>query len=57
MTWMDKLNLYFIDFNLIPLLTHENYLSTFNQGQDKLNDIERMANCADLISLGDVLSK
>ena len=57
MTWMDKLNLYFIDFNLIPLLTHENYLSTFNQGQDKLNDIERMANCADLISLGDVISK
>jgi replication factor C subunit 1 len=54
-TFRDKLDLFFIDYDLIPLLVQESYLSSM-QDSKSMEDIERMAEAADMISLGDVAS-
>jgi replication factor C subunit 1 len=51
-----RLDLFFIDFDLIPNLIHENYLSAFGSGKS-LTDIKRLVKCADNISLGDIIDK
>lgn len=53
MSFMDKLNLFFVDFSIMPMLCYENYITTFMSGQDKYEDMQRLAQCADLFSLGD----
>lgn len=55
MSFIDKLNLFFVDFSLMPVLCYENYITTFANGQEKLEDLERLAQCADLFSLGDLM--
>ena len=56
MTYIDRLNMFFIDFMMMPLLCYENYITTFSAGQDKLPDLERLATCNDLFSMGDTIS-
>lgn len=55
MSFRDKLNLYFIDNDYMPLFIQENYLSSL-ASNCSLNDIERMANSADYISIGDCVN-
>lgn len=43
MSFIDKLNLFFVDFSLMPVLCYENYITTFANGQEKLEDLERLA--------------
>ena len=48
----DKLDLFFIDHEFVPLLVQDNYLNMF-QDQD---DIEAVANAADFVSQGDLVN-
>ena len=50
-SFRDKLDLYFVDYEMVPLLVHENYLNSMQS-----NDIESMALAAEFISEGDVLN-
>lgn len=47
------MNLFFIDYDLIPLLIHENYLT---QHSTDAKTIDNMAESADSIAFGDVLN-
>lgn len=53
------LDLYFIDYDLIPLLIYENYLSTFpsQNYKSKEEELESISLAADCISESDVLDK
>eukprot|EP00826_Nyctotherus_ovalis_P023358 TRINITY_DN1794_c0_g1_i4.p1 TRINITY_DN1794_c0_g1~~TRINITY_DN1794_c0_g1_i4.p1 ORF type:complete len:769 (-),score=253.97 TRINITY_DN1794_c0_g1_i4:133-2439(-) len=51
-----KMDLFFIDFELMPLLVQENYLTPYGQSKD-LRDITEAAESADYISMGDCISK
>jgi len=53
------LDLYFIDYDLIPLLIQENYLSTFpsQNYKSKEDELESISLAADCISESDVLDK
>lgn len=55
-TFRQKVDLFFIDYDLIPLLVHENYLNSMGD-RKTLTDIEKMADAADFISLGDSVSR
>jgi replication factor C subunit 1 len=50
------MNLFFIDYNLIPLLIQENYLDSMRK-DNSLKTLEKMAKSADYISTGDILNK
>ena len=58
-TYRELLDLYFIDYDLIPLLIQENYLSTFPSQNFKssFEELENVSLAADLISLSDVIDK
>jgi len=47
-----KLDLFFIDYELVPLLVQENYLNSMGD-RCSLYDVESMALASDYISLGD----
>ena len=49
-TFRDKQDLFFIDYDLVPTIIQENYLSSMPSHKQELNDIERMADAADFIS-------
>ena len=51
-SFRDKLDLFFIDYDLIPLLVQECYLNAF-QNRKEMSDLEDMANAADQIRIGD----
>jgi hypothetical protein len=52
----DKLDLFFIDHEWIPLLIQDNYLNSMDK-RDSLKDIESMADASEFISLGDSLNR
>lgn len=56
LSYADKLNLFFVDFSLMPLLCYENYLTTFANQSSTVEDMSRLALCADMFSLADRLS-
>jgi replication factor C subunit 1 len=45
-----QMDLFFIDYDLIPLLIHQNYLEAMG------NDLDKLAEAADSIAFGDVLN-
>lgn len=51
----EKIDLFFIDYDLIPLLVQENYLP--NNPKPSLLDLAKVAEAADLISTGDILNR
>lgn len=51
-TFREKLDLFFIDFDLVPLLVQESYLTSMGE-RKQLGDLEAMADAAEYISLGD----
>ena len=57
-TFRDKLDLFFIDYDWVPLLVQEGYLNSMqNRGKNPTEqDIEDMANAAEFISMGDTLN-
>ncbi len=55
-TFRQKIDLFFIDYDMIPLLIQENYLTAMGD-RKSLEDVERLADAADYISLGDSVSR
>jgi replication factor C subunit 1 len=54
MTYRDKVDLFFIDYDFIPLLVQENYLYAMNSNfSGSVKDVESMANAAAFIAFGD----
>ncbi len=51
-TFREKMDLFFIDYELIPLIIQENYLTAMGDRRSP-DDIEAMANASEFISLGD----
>ena len=49
------MNLFFIDYDLIPLLIHENYLSCYNSSNNK--DLKSLLKSTEHISVGDLIEK
>lgn len=47
-----KMDLFFIDYDMIPLLIQENYLYAMGE-RNSIKDIEAMADAAEYMSLGD----
>lgn len=56
MSFNDKSDLFFYDYNIAPLFVQENYLKVKPKGGN-LEVLERVANTADSISLGDIVDK
>ena len=54
-TFRQKLDLFFIDFDFIPLLVQESYLNSMGD-RDSLEDLETMAEASDMISFSDQLN-
>ena len=54
-SFRNKIDLFFIDHEFVPLLVQESYINAFGPG-DSMRDIERLADAADLISIGDQLN-
>jgi replication factor C subunit 1 len=55
-TFRQKIDLFFIDYDMIPLLIQENYLTAMGD-RKSLDDIEKLADAADYISMGDAVSR
>ena len=55
-SFASKMDLFFIDYDLIPLLVQENYLYALGE-RKSLEDIEKMADAADFMSLGDEINR
>ena len=51
-----KVNLYFIDYDMVPLLVQDQYLNAMYEQKTDLDTIERMAEASEFISLGDTLN-
>jgi replication factor C subunit 1 len=52
----DKVDLFFVDYEWVPLLIQESYLTSFEK-RDSKTDIEAMAQASEFISLGDSLNR
>ena len=57
MNFKRKMELFFIDYSLMPLLCYENYITTFANGQESLQDLERAAMCSDMFSHADQINE
>ena len=55
-SFRQKIDLFFIDYDLIPLLVQENYLTAMGD-RKTMDDIEKLADAADYISMGDAVSR
>ena len=51
-----KLDLFFIDNDWVPLLVQESYLNSMGQ-RDSMDDIEAMALASEFISTGDTINR
>ena len=55
-TFRSKQDLFFIDHEFVPLLVQESYLNSFGTDRTELEDLEKMAEAADFISMGDLIN-
>lgn len=56
-SFRDKMDLFFIDYDLIPLLVQDSYLNAMGGDRKGIEDVEAMALAAEYISLGDAVSR
>ena len=54
--FQQKLDLFFIDNDWVPLLVQEAYLNSMGP-RDSMQDVEAMASAAEFISLGDTINR
>lgn len=54
-SFRNKLDLFFIDHQFVPLLVHEAYLNSMGD-RKSMEDLEKMAQASDMMSLGDQMS-
>ena len=55
MPFREKMDIFFLDFGLMPLFVHENYLMAYGNTYEA-NAMSNIASAADFISVGDLLS-
>ena len=55
MSIRDKLNIFFLDFGLMPLFIHENYLMSYGNTYEA-SAMANIAAAADFISVGDLIA-
>ena len=52
-----RLDLFFIDFDLIPNLIYENFPNTIQKDNNKIYNLEKLCDITDNISFGDIIEK
>lgn len=57
LTFRERMNLFFVDYSLIPLLFHENYLDTVHDVKNQNNTLKNMVKASNSIAEGDVINK
>ncbi len=60
MNFREKLNMFYLDYDLVPLLIQENYLTCYSAKDadaKSLNTLKKIAKSADHISFGDTINK
>ena len=60
MNFRERINMFFLDYDLVPLLIQENYLTCYSAKDPEaksLNTLKKIAKSADHISLGDTINK
>jgi len=55
MSFREKMDLYFVDYDLIPLTIFENALNAFNS-TGKIQEFSRLAEASELMAFGDVIN-
>lgn len=55
MNFRDKLNMFFLDYDLVPLLVQENYLGCYKE--KSISSLQKIYKSADHISFSDILDK
>ena len=53
-TFRQKLDLFFIDHEFVPLLVQESYLNCFDENARSNNDLHKMAEASEMMSVGDL---
>jgi replication factor C subunit 1 len=53
-TFRQKLDLFFIDHEFVPLLIQESYLNCFDEGAGSMADLHTMAEASEMMSVGDL---
>uniref|UniRef100_A0A1I7U8H6 Replication factor C subunit 1 n=1 Tax=Caenorhabditis tropicalis TaxID=1561998 RepID=A0A1I7U8H6_9PELO len=56
-TLMEKQEMFFVDYGIMPLFVQENYLNMKNEKQSSLEAIRGLRKASDLISMGDLVDK
>ena len=58
-TYNDKMDLFFIDFELVPNLIYENYISCYNNSNSytKRESLERLTDSIENISISDIIER
>mmetsp|Transcript_54444 Transcript_54444/g.97305 ORF Transcript_54444/g.97305 Transcript_54444/m.97305 type:complete len:791 (-) Transcript_54444:143-2515(-) len=56
MSFRDRLDMFFVDHSIMGLLVHENYLNSVSKKPVTPELMERCANSADLMAMGDVIN-
>lgn len=58
MDYRERMDMFFIDYDFVPLLVQENYLKAFESNWGNgMADLKRMANAASYISMSDTVQK
>lgn len=55
-SFREKLDLFFVDHEWVPLLVQESYLTSFEK-RSSLDDLKALADAAESVSLGDTLNR
>jgi len=57
LSYRDQVDLFFIDYSIIPLLVHDNYLGVMDKTfKNKDEDVNRLAAAASYFSLADTIN-
>lgn len=57
-SFKELLDLYYIDYDMVPLLVQDNYLAGFDAtfSRNNINDLHKMSLASDFIAYGDTIS-
>ena len=53
-TFRQKIDLFFIDHEFVPLLVQESYINCFDEGANSMRDLEKLATANEMMSVGDL---
>ena len=53
----DKMDIFFLDFHIMPLFVQESYLNCYTAYSTSAEELMKIASAAEFISLGDVIGE